>query len=68
LHSLGRFNLNGVLINQVGNSSVLSGYDVPSNLPNPPGGVIAPGDTWHFQLWYRDGLSSNFSDGISVTF
>jgi len=38
----------------------------------PPGGTIAPGQTLHFQLWYRDpaaGASGfNLSDGLAVTF
>jgi hypothetical protein len=68
LNSIGRFDAGGVFQNLASNSSVGSGFDVPSALPNPPGGVIGVGDTWHFQLWYRDGASSNFSDGVSVTF
>ena len=68
LNSIGRFDVGGVFQSLSGNSSVGSGFDVPSTLPNPPGGVIGAGDTWHFQLWYRDGVGSNFSDGISVTF
>ena len=68
LNSIGRFDAAGVLQALAGNSSVGSGYDVPAVLPSPPGGVIVVGATWHFQLWYRDGAASNFSDGISVTF
>ncbi len=68
LNSIGRFDAAGVLQALAGNSSVGSGYDVPAALPSPPGGVIVMGATWHFQLWYRDGAASNFSDGISVTF
>ncbi|MCS5563898.1 MAG: hypothetical protein NZ728_06585, partial [Oleiphilaceae bacterium] len=67
LNSIGRFDTAGVLLSLAGNSSVGSGYDVPAALPSPPGGVIGIGATWHFQLWYRDGAASNFSDGISVT-
>ncbi len=34
---------------------------------------IAVGETWHFQLWYRDtvsacGHATNVSNGYSVTF
>jgi len=68
LNSIGRFDVGGVFQNLGGTSSVGSGFDVPSTLPDPPGGVIGAGDTWHFQLWYRDGVGSNFSDGVSVTF
>jgi len=68
LNSIGRFDVGGVFQNLGGTSSVGSGFDVPSTLPNPPGGMISPGATWNFQLWYRDGVASNFSDGVSVTF
>lgn len=39
-----------------------------------PGGATAvmPGDTWHFQVWYRDatflGAVSNFSSGLTLQF
>ncbi len=68
LSSIGQFDGAGVLQNLAGTSSVGTGFDVPAALPSPPGGVIAAGDTWYFQLWYRDGAASNFSDGIAVTF
>jgi hypothetical protein len=68
LSSIGQFDGAGVLQNLAGTSSVGTGFDVPAVLPSPPGGVIAGGDTWYFQLWYRDGAASNFSDGIAVTF
>jgi len=41
---------------------------------NPPSffGAILPGDTWHFQFWYRDpaggGSGFNFSNGLQVEF
>ena len=68
LNSIGRFDASGVLVNLFGSSTVGTGFDVPAVLPSPPGGIINPGQTWHFQLWYRDGAVSNFSDGLSVTF
>jgi hypothetical protein len=68
LNSIGRFDAGGRFQNLGGTSSAGSGFDVPNSLPNPPGGLIHTGTTWHFQLWYRDGPASNFSDGISVTF
>ena len=41
-------------------------------MPTPVGAqAVLPGDTWHFQCWYRDanpGVTSNFSDGLSITF
>ena len=34
-----------------------------------PNGVnLAPGETWFFQLWFRDVFSSNTTDGIEVLF
>ncbi|MDE0904118.1 MAG: VCBS repeat-containing protein, partial [Planctomycetota bacterium] len=68
LNSIGAFDVSGVFQSLSGNSSVGSGFDVPSTLPNPPGGTMSTGATWNFQLWYRDGVASNFSDGVSVTF
>ena len=29
---------------------------------------IQPGETWHFQAWYRDGVRSNFTDAVAITF
>lgn len=40
-----------------------------SNLPLF--GAVTPGDTWHFQAWFRDlhpSSTSNLTDGVSVTF
>ena len=62
------FDASGTLVNLFGTSSTGTGFDVPAVLPSPPGGIINAGQTWHFQLWYRDGVASNFSDGLSVTF
>jgi hypothetical protein len=68
LNSIGRFDAAGIFQNLAGTSSVGSGFDIPALLPDPPGGLIGVGETWHFQLWVRDGANSNFSDGISVAF
>ena len=41
------------------------------NAPLPGGLVVQPGDTLHFQYWYRDypaGGGTNFSQPLSVTF
>ena len=41
-------------------------------VPQPSGPVaVAPGETWHFQAWYRDAnptVTSNFTDAVAVTF
>ena len=33
----------------------------------PQGQVVHPGETWRFQLWHRDGVSSNFSSSLAFT-
>ena len=43
------------------------------DLTNLPQGIVfQPGETWNFQLWYRDivgpNFTSNTSDGLAVTF
>ncbi|MCP4166120.1 MAG: hypothetical protein GY759_09535 [Chloroflexi bacterium] len=37
-------------------------------MPTEPVSAIAAGETWYFQMWYRDGAASNFSDAVSVVF
>ena len=44
-----------------------------NGLPQPTATVaVMPGDTWNFQLWFRDSLGgqpvSNFTQGVEVTF
>ncbi|MCP3917467.1 MAG: hypothetical protein GY711_18130 [bacterium] len=37
----------------------------------PQGTVFQPGETWNFQLWFRDvnpGQTSNTTDGLAITF
>ena len=44
--------------------------DLTSIPVNPPI-AVQPGDTWHFQCWYRDsnpGQTSNFTDAVRVMF
>ncbi|MDF1839580.1 MAG: SUMF1/EgtB/PvdO family nonheme iron enzyme [Planctomycetota bacterium] len=71
-NSLGRFDAAGVMQNLGGTSSLGSGFDVPSTIPDTIPILITAGDTWYFQYWHRDtpaGLgSSNFSTGLAVTF
>ncbi|MEZ6005126.1 MAG: hypothetical protein R3F33_13160 [Planctomycetota bacterium] len=72
LNSIGRFDAAGVLQNLVGTSTVTSGFDVPTTLPLTGSPTIMSGDTWYFQLWYRDtpagAGSANLSNGLAVTF
>jgi hypothetical protein len=65
--SIGRFNAPGqVFQGPTGSIQV----DLTS-IPVSPAASVQPGETWNFQLWYRDnnpGPTSNFSDGLAVTF
>ncbi|MBL4771990.1 MAG: hypothetical protein JKY61_12830 [Planctomycetes bacterium] len=68
LNSVGAFGVSGVMQNLVGSSTTGTGFDVPAFVPNT-GLPILVGSTWHFQVWHRDvGGTTNFSNGLSVTF
>lgn len=71
LNSLGMFDANGDFTNASATSISGFGFDIPSTLPEPPSGSINAGSTWYFQLWYSDmnqGSTSNFSNGLAITF
>jgi len=69
LNSVGIFDPFGVMQNLVGTSTSGTGYDIPTAIPAPIGGVILSGQTWHFQYWHRDiPLTSNFSNAVTWTF
>jgi YVTN family beta-propeller protein len=67
--SVGRFN---TLAQNSGSNGTIQIEVDTLNLPSVPTSVaILPGDTWSFQLWYRDanpGVTSNFTDRLTVTF
>ncbi len=71
-NSTGVFDNAGVLQNMAGTSILGTGFDVPDQIPSLIPSNILLGDTWHFQVWYRDTAvqsnHSNFSNGLSVTF
>ncbi len=68
-NSLGLFDANGDLQNQVGTSTVGSGFDVPITVPISGSPQIMTGETWYVQLWHREaGGMSNFSNGVSADF
>jgi len=60
---------------QVQNSGTSGSFSILANLaampqPNGPVAVLA-GQTWNFQVWYRDAnptVTSNFTSAVSVTF
>ncbi|MEM9381356.1 MAG: hypothetical protein AAGB93_15490 [Planctomycetota bacterium] len=65
----------GRFVGQVGSSGtdgrIATTVDLVS-IPQPTGAVVgAPGETWYFQLWHRDGVmgvpTSNFTEAVSVT-
>jgi hypothetical protein len=70
--SIGRY----VGAGQVLNSGSVGSFSLAIDLgqhPTPTGIIsVVPGQTWHFQSWFRDvagGVTtSNFSDGLQVTF
>ncbi|MCP5021983.1 MAG: hypothetical protein GY930_09405 [bacterium] len=75
-NSVGLFDAGGTLVNFAGTSSVgpvgaETGFDVPDTVTGTSMTITA-GSTWHFQAWHRDtpaGVgTSNFSNGLSVTF
>ncbi len=74
LNSIGVFDASGDLVNAVGTSTDanMEGYDVPSTIPLGANPTIMSGETWYFQLWYRDGATgtgnSNLSNGLAVLF
>ena len=39
-----------------------------TNIPTNPAQPVLAGQNWNWQLWYRDGTESNFSDAVSVNF
>lgn len=45
-------------------------YALDLNTPPDPAGQIQAGQTWNFQLWFRDpaGAGSDFSDALSIPF
>ncbi len=68
-NSLGQFDAAGILQNNVGTSTVGTGFDVPATVPITGSPMIMAGETWNFQLWHREaGGDSNFSNGLSVAF
>jgi hypothetical protein len=64
--NIGRFNRPG----EVQSSGAAGAFDLDVDtldLPLIPA-AIQPGETWNFQAWFRDGASSNFTDGVEISF
>lgn len=61
----------GRFAKQVRNSGEAGAISVAidlTSLPPPLKHAVVAGETWNFQGWFRDGSSSNFTHGVSVTF
>ncbi len=64
----------GRFVNQVQSSGPSGTFGITvdmTSLPAPLDVPIQPGDTWNFTTWFRDKnptSTSNFTDGVSVTF
>ncbi|MFT7676254.1 MAG: hypothetical protein ACI8QC_000223 [Planctomycetota bacterium] len=58
------YRFNGNILNS-GFSGLMNLSPDLSNLPQ--GQVFMPGSTWYFQLWHRDGATSNFSSSLGFT-
>ena len=69
---VGRFSHPAQILNSGSSGSFTLRLNLTS-FPQPSGPVaVQPGDTWHFQAWYRDlipsGPGSNFTEGLSISF
>lgn len=54
---------------QVLNTGVFGLAVLPVDLNVLPGGaVIVSGEHWYFQLWFRDKMTSNITDGLDILF
>ncbi|MGK0218207.1 MAG: hypothetical protein ACI9HE_001695, partial [Planctomycetota bacterium] len=66
---IGRYSMS--VINSGASGTMMLVLDLP-NTPTPAGNTsILAGQTWNFQAWFRDqnpNNSSNFTDGLSVSF
>ena len=72
MNGLGVFNAFGTMVNIGDTSTSGFGFDVPLSLPLIGSPIIMAGESWCFQVWYRDyvlpGSASNFSNGVRVSF
>jgi len=68
--NIGRYNRTGQ-IQATGTSGDFELVIDPSQLPTVPSLAVMPGETWHFQAWFRDQnptSTSNFTDGLMIQF
>ena len=71
---IGRYNGNGAYpgTGQILSTGSLGSFSLALDLTSTPTRqvptAITAGQTWRFQAWYRDGMSNNFTDAITVQF
>jgi hypothetical protein len=70
--SIGRFVGPGQIQSSGATGSISLQIDLTS-VPQPAGPVaVVPGETWHFQAWFRDTVggsaTSNFTNGLTAAF
>ncbi|MCP3918998.1 MAG: choice-of-anchor B family protein [bacterium] len=56
---------------QVQNTGIEGAFEVSidlGNIPTSPSQAVVAGQTWYYQGWFRDGASSNLTDGTEVDF
>lgn len=61
----------GRFVKQVQTSDKSGEFSIPVDLSALPVWRNQPalaGETWNFQAWFKDGKSSNFTDGLAITF
>ena len=61
----------GRFAGQVSSTGSGGEFSIPVDLnflPMSPPQAVQPGETWNFQAWFNDGATSNFTDGLYVTF
>lgn len=66
--TIGRF---GASLQSTGTDGTMHFQVDTDYLPLHPPQKFQPGETWHFQGWYRDHnptSTSNFTDGLAITF
>ena len=51
------------------NSGIGGQFRMRAHMPSLPSvDRPSPGETWHFQAWFRDGSSSDLTDGLQIAF
>ena len=68
--AIGRFNGPGQILSSGAAGTFSLGLDLSAIPQGAVSVAVAPGDTWNFQAWYREGsgLGSNFTNGLQVDF